>query len=73
MDQAWEEIIPLNFQRREDFFHKPTFFMGKVWSEAESDRRPICWLWIIEAYEAETGQQPPLAKTMIRMSGDRAP
>jgi len=72
MDQAWKDIIPLNFQRREDFFHKPTFFMGKAWSQAKSDRRPISWLQIIEAYEAQTGQPQPLARTMIRMCGDNA-
>ncbi|MCC6680740.1 MAG: SocA family protein [Phycisphaeraceae bacterium] len=72
MGQAWRDIIPLNFQRREDFFHKPAFFMGKAWSQAKADRQPISWLSIIEAYETQTGQPQPLAKTMIQLAGESA-
>lgn len=67
LEKAWDTISRMDWTRSQSFFHDPEFFMGRAWSNARAEGRPIDWLEIIDAYDESTGEDHSHIKRMIRL------
>ena len=65
MDRAWSKWSTLRRgpHRVNRFFHEPDTFFGKVWSASRGG--PIDWIALIDAYDAETGEDHADVKFLI--------
>jgi hypothetical protein len=64
--RAWHEIIPMTFGQRENFFHGDGY-MGRAWNAARQrdGAKAIDWTEVIDAYDAQTGEDHTAARLMI--------
>ncbi len=67
MDDAWEMIGGKSFNEIREFFHSPQYFMGKAWTEAGAMNCPIDWAAIVDAYDAEQGEDHSHIKSLMAL------
>lgn len=72
MKQAWNLMMPKTFGEREDYFHNPTNYMGRQWSQAKTAKTGIDWGELVEAYDQQHNTDHTHARLMIDCWRDSA-
>lgn len=67
MERAWKAVMTKNWESSQAYFHDPSTFMGRAWSNASAEGRSIDWDEIIDAYDELTGENHSHVKRMIRL------
>jgi hypothetical protein len=66
LERAWDTVMSMDWTASQEFFHNPKYYMGRAWTNAKAEGRPIDWREIVDAYDLETGEDHSHIKRLIR-------